>query len=112
MTLRLRLRLDLGGVRFGPGKAELLERIREGGSISAAGRDMGMSYKRAWMLVEEMNTAFRTPLVDSTRGGARLTEAGAAVLAHYRRVVAQAERAGAQDIDAIAAMLSDIPDEK
>ena len=99
------------------GKAELLERIRDSGSISAAGRDMGMSYKRAWMLVEEMNTAFRLPLVDSTRGGAkgggaRLTDAGAAVLAHYRRVVALAEQQGAADIAAIEDLLADIPDEK
>ncbi|MCC0081667.1 MAG: LysR family transcriptional regulator [Rhodobacter sp.] len=113
----LRLRLSYGSVRFGPGKAELLERIRDSGSISAAGRDMGMSYKRAWMLVEEMNTAFRLPLVDSTRGGAkgggaRLTDAGAAVLAHYRRVVALAEQQGAADIAAIEDLLADIPDEK
>lgn len=65
--------------RLGPGKADLLERIRETGSIAAAARSMSMSYKRAWMLVEEMNNAFRDPLVDSTRGGvkgggARLTE--------------------------------------
>ena len=76
-----------------------------------------MSYKRAWMLVEEMNTAFRLPLVDSTRGGAkgggaRLTDAGASVLAHYRRVVALAEQQGAADIAAIEDLLADIPDEK
>ncbi|MCB2140623.1 MAG: LysR family transcriptional regulator, partial [Rhodobacteraceae bacterium] len=50
---------------LGPGKAQLLARIRDTGSISAAGREMGMSYKRAWLLVEEMNSAFRDPLVAS-----------------------------------------------
>ena len=67
---RLQLRIYFGeDAMLGPGKAELLERIRDSGSISAAGRDMKMSYKRAWMLVEEMNSAFREPLVDSQRGG-------------------------------------------
>lgn len=107
---RLRLRLLFAGAMFGPGKAELLERIRETGSISAAGRDMAMSYKRAWMLVEEMNTAFRAPLVDSTRGGtggggARLTAAGEEVLRRYRAVEAAAVRAGAEDIAALGALL-------
>ena len=87
---RLRLRLLFGeDAMLGPGKADLLERIRDTGSISAAGRGMAMSYKRAWMLVEEMNAAFREPLVDSARGGpggggARLTSAGGQVLALYR----------------------------
>ena len=68
-TLRLRLLFD-DRLVFGPGKAELLARIEETGSIAAAGRAMGMSYKRAWALVEEMNAAFRAPLVSSARGGA------------------------------------------
>ncbi len=68
---RLRLRILFGeDAMLGPGKAELLERVRETGSIAAAGRAMRMSYKRAWMLVEEMNAAFSAPLVDSARGGA------------------------------------------
>ena len=67
---RLRLRVVFGdGAMIGPGKADLLERIRETGSISAAGRAMGMSYKRAWMLVETLNALFRDPLVESIRGG-------------------------------------------
>ncbi|QYK43413.1 MAG: LysR family transcriptional regulator [Paracoccaceae bacterium] len=104
---------------LGPGKAELLERIRDTGSISAAGRQMEMSYKRAWMLVEEMNAAFREPLVSSSRGGpggggARLTVAGAEVLRLYHRVVAQAMAAAAAEIDTLEAMLrpaakADIP---
>ncbi|MCW1931836.1 LysR family transcriptional regulator [Pararhodobacter zhoushanensis] len=115
---RLRLRLVFGAdAMLGPGKAELLEQIRDLGSISAAGRAMGMSYKRAWSLVEEMNAAFRAPLVLSARGGpqgggAQLTETGAQVLAHYRSFEDRAAQAGADDIAAIGALLRDIPDEK
>lgn len=102
---------------LGPGKAELLERIRDAGSISEAGRQMKMSYKRAWMLVEEMNATFKDALVDSTRGGpkgggARLTDAGLAVLAQYRSLEATVARAGAAQIDSLRGMLRDIPDQK
>ena len=118
LTPRLRLRIVFGdGAMLGPGKADLLERIRETGSIAAAGRQMKMSYKRAWMLVETMNAAFRDPLVDSTRGGAhgggaRLTPAGEAVLAHYRRLEGRVAEAGAAEIAAIRDMLRDIPGQK
>lgn len=107
---RLFLRLYFDGAMFGPGKAELLRGIRDSGSISAAGRAMGMSYKRAWSLVEEMNAAFTLPLVESARGGAggggaRLTEAGGAVLARYEALLAATRKAGAEDLAALAAML-------
>lgn len=107
----VRIRIVFGAeAMLGPGKADLLERIRAEGSIAAAGRAMSMSYKRAWMLVEEMNEAFREPLVESTRGGAqgggaRLTEAGETVLAHYRSLEDVAAQAGAARIDALQAML-------
>ena len=116
--VRLRLRLLFGSdVMLGPGKADLLEQIAATGSISAAGRAMGMSYKRAWSLVEEMNSAFRAPLVLSVRGGASgggasLSETGEAVLAHYRKVVAIAAAAAEDEIAAIRALLSDIPNGK
>lgn len=118
LETRLRLRIHFGDLlMLGPGKAELLERIRETGSISAAGRGMGMSYKRAWMLVEEMNAAFREPLVDSVRGGpggggAALTETGCKVLAHFRAVEAAVAEAGAQDIEALKEMLRDMSERK
>lgn len=110
-TIRLRLLLGQDGTKFGPGKADLLEGIAALGSISAAGRRMGMSYRRAWSLVEEMNAAFARPLVRSSRGGARgggarLTEEGAAVLAHYRALEAQVAEAGAADIAAITGLLA------
>ena len=87
---RLSLRLHFtSGLTFGRGKADLLQGIDEEGSISGAGRRMGMSYRRAWSLVEEMNGHFVAPLVDSSRGGAKgggavLTELGRMVLADYR----------------------------
>ena len=117
---RLRLRLLFGdNAMLGPGKADLLERIRGTGSISAAGRAMGMSYKRAWMLVEEMNAAFTAPLVDSARGGpggggAHLTKTGTDVLAHYRAVETAAAHAGADHIAALERLLrpGDIPEQK
>ena len=109
--IRLRLHFD-NGLMFGPGKADILAAIAEHGSISAAGRAMGMSYKRAWTLVEEMNAAFRTPLVASTRGGAagggaHLTDEGRVVLQHYTHLMDRLRDAGAADIAAIGALLAD-----
>jgi molybdate transport system regulatory protein len=106
-----------GGFMIGPGKAELLERIAATGSISAAGREMGMSYKRAWLLVETMNTAFREPVVESLRGGAkgggaRLTENGQAVVAAYRQIVAGAEAGGRRAIEDLSARLVDMSEQK
>lgn len=108
---KLRIRILFGDdFMIGPGKAELLERIRETGSIAAAGRQMSMSYKRAWMLVETMNAAFREPLVDSARGGpggggAQLTPAGEEALRLYRKIEAAARESGRPAIDALEAML-------
>lgn len=83
---------------FGPGKADLLSLIAQTGSIAAAGRQLGMSYKRAWGLVEQMNAAFESPLVASTRGGATrggatLTETGERILALYRDLEAKTRAA-------------------
>jgi molybdate transport system regulatory protein len=102
-----RLRVVLSpGVFLGPGKADLLQGIAETGSISAAGRRMGMSYKRAWQLVETLNGYFRAPLVTAasggrTGGGASLTALGEQVLARYRRIAAATEKACAADIRAL-----------
>ena len=100
----LHLRVVLGGdVVMGPGKAELLEGIAETGSIAAAGRRMGMSYRRAWTLVEEMNGLFRAPLVDAAKGGAGgggavLTAEGQRIVAAYRQLEAAATAAGAREV--------------
>ena len=94
MSLRgqVRLRLLLGeDIAFGPGKADLLEAIQRAGSISAAAKSLDMSYRRAWMLVDTMNSCFASPLVKSAKGGsggggAEVTPAGIAVLAAFRRM--------------------------
>ena len=107
----LKLRILFDGAMIGPGKAELLHHIRETGSIAAAGRQMDMSYKRAWMLVETMNAMFRAPVVESSRGGAQgggavVTETGHAVLAAYRALEAGAEAGGAPGIAALTGLLA------
>ncbi|MEZ5779997.1 MAG: winged helix-turn-helix domain-containing protein [Paracoccaceae bacterium] len=114
-VLKLRLVVE-GGEWLGPGKADLLEGIAETGSISAAGRRMGMSYKRAWGLVEVMNAMFREPLVSASRGGAghggaELTGTGKEVLGLYRRMQDKGAAALAAEIEAIAS-LSVIPERK
>jgi molybdate transport system regulatory protein len=93
------LRIDLGeDKRFGPGKARLLELIRDTGSISAAARALGMSYRRAWLLADELNKLFGQRLVEPQHGGAkgggaRVTAEGTAMLEAYRRIEAAAEKA-------------------
>jgi molybdate transport system regulatory protein len=114
----LRIRIVFGDEEMiGPGKAELLERIDRTGSIAAAGREMSMSYKRAWQLIGTLNAMFREPLVDSTRGGpggggAVLTEAGRTVLSLYRAFETEAAAGGAARLDTMRSMLRDIPKEK
>lgn len=114
---RLFLRVFFDGLMLGPGKVELLEHIRTQGSIAAAGREMGMSYRRAWSLIEEMNAAFTEPVVISTRGGpggggAEVTPAGEAVIARYHALHNAALAAGKDDLAALAGMMGsggDIP---
>jgi molybdate transport system regulatory protein len=110
--LGLHLRVVLNGaVAMGPGKVELLEGIAETGSIAAAGRRMGMSYKRAWLLVEEMNAMFAGPLVDAAKGGAggggaALTPLGQRMLAAYRGLESAAAKAGARELTAMRRALA------
>ncbi len=85
-TFRLGLK---AGIAMGPGKAALLEAVDATGSILAAAQALGMSYRRAWLLVQSMNEHFREPLVEksrggSSRGGARLTDFGRRALEQYR----------------------------
>jgi molybdate transport system regulatory protein len=96
---------------MGPGKADLLEAIDRAGSISAAAREMGMSYKRAWDLVDTMNRCFKQPLVatatgGSHGGGARVTEFGHDVLRRYRAIECTASAAVEQEVQVLISLLS------
>ena len=109
--VRLRLYVDGGGM-FGPGKADLLELIAETGSIAAAGRSLGMSYKRAWGLVETMNAMFATPLVERSRGGAahggaKLTPRGEQVLRLYRTIEGNTLAASARELRQLERQLAE-----
>lgn len=98
MPVRISLRLDLpSGGRVGPGKIALLEAIAETGSIAGAARALGMSYPRAWGLVEALDAALGEAVVlrapgGQRGGGAALTEAGKALVRRYRRLEAAAQR--------------------
>ncbi len=97
--LKIKLQHYCGAeIAMGPGKADLLEAIAREGSISGAGRALGMSYRRAWLLVDAMNRCWTEPLVATSTGaptgaGARLTPFGEDVLAGYRQLQHSAEQA-------------------
>ena len=116
-----RLRILLGEtIAIGPGKAQLLGLIEKHGSISAAARDMGMSYRRAWTLVETMNRTFREPVVAAATGGrggggAEVTEFGREALRRYRAMEEKAAASVSVEMDAFTALLDpdfeDVEDE-
>lgn len=105
--VQLRMRFMLGEtVAFGPGKIALLESIEQTGSISAAAREHGMSYRRAWLLADEMNRCFDEPVVVTATGGragggAALTDLGREIAELYRQAEDAAERACAAQVAAI-----------
>jgi molybdate transport system regulatory protein len=106
-SLSLRINLDPEG-RIGPGKIELLEQIAAFGSISAGARQMNMSYKHAWDLVEEMNRLFGKPVVSAQTGGkrgggAQLTSVGLSVVSRFRAIERAAASAAAPHIAALQA---------
>jgi len=109
---KLTMRIDFdAGRAVGPGKIRLLEMIDMHGSISEAGRQMGMSYRRAWLLVDSLNRCFRAPVVTSQAGGqhgggASLTEFGQSLVHHYRAVESAAAQAAAAHIKALSAALA------
>ena len=104
---RLSIRIDLtNGERIGPGKIALLEAIKSAGSISAAARNIGMSYRRAWLLVEEINESLRGPAVSAATGGkqgggAALTAIGEEVIALYRAIERSAHSSAAKEFRAV-----------
>lgn len=110
-TLRLTLRVDCDEVRWlGPGKIRLLELIAEHGSIAGAGRKMGMSYRRAWLLVDALTSSLGRPVVSARPGGvggggAQLTPDGIALIACYRELEQQADQAARPILDRLEALL-------
>lgn len=112
MSTRVTLRLDFDtNRRLGPGKIALLEAIRRHGSIAAAGRQFGMSYRRAWLLTNELNHMFAEPLM-VTRGGGRdgggatLTDLGERVVTLYRVAETKVRLSASSEIEAIERELS------
>jgi molybdate transport system regulatory protein len=110
-SARFRLRINTGDdIAVGPGKVALLEAIAHSGSITSAAKELGMSYRRAWLLVDTMNRCFREPVVEAEAGGRRgggtsLTATGAEVVRRYRRSEALAAKAAAAEITALARLL-------
>ncbi len=106
-SLSLRIDLDPTG-RIGPGKIELLEKIAAFGSISAAGRAMDMSYRRAWELVQEINAMFGQPVIERKAGGrhgggARLTAVGLSLVTRFRAIEQAAGEAARAHLSALQA---------
>ena len=113
--IRPRLRILLGElIAIGPGKADLLSEIATSGSISAAAKKLGMSYRRAWLLVDVMNRCFRFPLVSAARGGtqgggAALTSTGQEVLRRYRAMEIRAAKSINKDVSKFRSLLRSRP---
>ncbi|MCW1383537.1 LysR family transcriptional regulator [Novosphingobium sp. KCTC 2891] len=115
-ALKIKIQLFCGDeIAMGPGKADLIDAIARTGSISAAARALGMSYRRAWLLVDTMNRCFAAPLVTTLPGGApgsgaQVSPLGAEVLGHYRALQAQAAGiTNGDDVAAISRALLDSP---
>jgi len=115
-VLKLKLQIYCGSeIAMGPGKADLLEAIARHGSISAAAKAMGMSYRRAWLLVDAMNRCWTRPLVEAVAGGshergARVTALGEEILGRYRAMVlAAANQADIEFGSGLAALLQPAP---
>jgi molybdate transport system regulatory protein len=112
---KLRLRILFGPeIAVGPGKVALLGAVEKTGSISAAARDLGMSYRRAWLLIDTMNHCFRDPVVETASGGkggggAHVTATGKDVLKRYRAMEATAIDAVADQIAAFADLMAEEP---
>lgn len=108
----LHLRIDFGGERsIGPGKVRLLELINETGSISAAGRSLAMSYRQAWLLIDELNKMFREPVVVAQTGGgggggAVVTETGNDIVRLYREMERRAYGVSTPEMRSLARLLT------
>jgi molybdate transport system regulatory protein len=111
-VVRFRVRVTAGDViAIGPGKVDLLEAIGRTGSITVAAKSLGMSYRRAWILLDTLNRSLRKPAVDSARGGKQgggsaLTETGRRLVALYRRIESTADAACRRDIERLVGLLA------
>lgn len=110
VQFRVRIYRD-DSIAIGPGKVQLLETIAETGSISAAARQLDMSYRRAWQLVSEMNNALVEPAVTTAKGGthgggAGLSPTGIQIIKHYRAMEAASRAAASADIAALNRLLA------
>ena len=112
---KTRIRVLLGSAfAIGPGKADILQAVEQTGSISAAARSLGMSYRRAWLLIDTMNQCFRKPVVDTATGGkggggAQITVFGSTVLLHYRKMEAAAATSVARHMTGFNRLLRKVP---
>ena len=110
-VVRMRLRITVEGVvALGPGKVSLLEAVAQHGSITAAAKSIGMSYRRGWLLLDELNRALRSPAIETLHGGARgggarLTPTGEAIVELYRQAEKKALEGGGREIDGLLALL-------
>ena len=109
VAFRLRVTLDQV-IAIGPGKVQLLEAVRDTGSITAAAKSIGMSYRRAWLLLDELNGALRSPAIASAKGGTTggattLTDVGEQVIALYRHIERTAAEACAADMRQLLGLL-------
>jgi molybdate transport system regulatory protein len=108
--LSIRIDFEPSGSALGPGMAQLLEQVVAHGSIRAAAAAMGMSYRKAWLLIQEMQETFNGAVVTSaiggsSGGGTRLTDLGSTLLKTYRRIESRATRAAETDLDALAGLV-------
>lgn len=111
-TPRFQLRLVADkDIVLGPGKADLLEAIERTGSISSASRELGMSYKKGWQLIDTMNRHLPAPVIETRtggnqRGGAELTPLGREILARYRALQRRIEPENCREAQALLALLT------
>lgn len=108
--LSIRVDFQPSGSALGPGMAELLERVSQQGSIRSAAAAMGMSYRKAWLLIQEMQDTFNgavvtTEIGGSDGGGTKLTELGANLLKTYRRIETRAMRAAEAELETLAGLV-------
>jgi molybdate transport system regulatory protein len=114
MTAKVQFRIRVyrdQSIAIGPGKIALLEALKQTGSISAAARSLDMSYRRAWLLIDETNRALRAPAVVAVAGGAKgggatLTDCGETLIKQYREIEAVSRKASQAGMEALSALLA------